>query len=34
MEDESILGYASFMPKIKEVDGTIDTTNKTFLSQL
>jgi hypothetical protein len=34
LEDESLLGYASFMPKIKEGDGTIDTTKETFLSQL
>jgi hypothetical protein len=31
MEDESILGYASLMPKIKEEDGTIDESRKTFL---
>jgi hypothetical protein len=31
MEDESILGYASLMPKINQKDGTIDVSRKTFL---
>ena len=34
MEDEGILGYAGLMPKIKEQDGTVDTSVDTFLTQL
>jgi ribosomal protein L1 len=34
LEDEGILGYAGLMPKIKEQDGTVDTSVDTFLTQL
>ena len=34
MEDEGILGYAGLMHKIKEQDGTVDTSVDTILTQL
>jgi hypothetical protein len=34
LEDEGILGYAGLMHKIKEQDGTVDTSVDTILTQL